>query len=254
MFVGEIVPLLRRSSLTTIHSFVLATSLEHASEAVFREVLSACLHDGRLFHVRGLLYWIEQGIAVVWPSAGVDTRRAILKNIQGTLSSPHHSGGLAHARFLCQVTEADLTSEQRELIAAHKAAGYQPTPPPHREPVAAQWAEIDRKEGSDRSISGWPERVDKTQLGEFYEIAMLIAPSEQQIEQLEELMTRGIQSAEVILSDLGDDYTLFSDVRKLWLLGGLGNLFEKFRKLSSASEDQAVLPPTLVFCRINNYT
>ncbi len=100
VFLREAVPSLRRSRLAAVQSILLDEALRGQSQPGFLEVAIERLQDGRLYHVEGLLHWIERGIMICWPRLNADQKAQILANIEDVVASPHLDGPSVQMRLL----------------------------------------------------------------------------------------------------------------------------------------------------------
>jgi len=245
-FVNEIAPIIRSSPLATAQSLILDMCIRNFNEAGFNQLLTSMLCDGRLFHIPGLMYWIEQGIARMWQVVDFETQRRILVNIEGTLHSPHLREEFAYKQFLCQIPFADMTAEQRRLAEEYKIAGLYPTPAPYGASMTGEFQESEANEVVKQYVTEWPQYFNKDLIEEFYKISMLIAPNDVNVESLERVLPRGIKLAQSLAFSVLRDYTVVLGRRRTWLLQGLEDCLNRYRKLPTTGGDDAVLPDGFV--------
>jgi hypothetical protein len=246
IFVSQIAPILRNSRLATVHSFLLQIAFERRDNTAFQDLLRDSLLDSRLYHVPGLMYWIESAIGAVWQSSDFETRQNIIRNIAKTTTSPHYSNNFACAQFLAQIPFSDLSPEQRSIVEEHQAKGFKPTAAPVCDRVIAQFVEPDMDEEIRAHTADWPTGIDLALLTEFYRKAIEISQIDAVDNRLRHILFDGIRCAEPLVQQLSGKQATFVDPLHQWFLQALVDTFRKIDSLSAAGVPDTSPPSTFV--------
>lgn len=233
VFISTIVPILRSSRLTSIQSILLDVLLQHRGQDTCIKCILDCLVEARLYHASGIEYWLEQGLIVGWPHARTAERTKILEIITALLSTQGEDHDAKN--FLLRLPIEDLPANLRTERPADDDPSHKPYSRPRQSGVTS-FAGVPIDEDDERVIGRWPEDFDREMLLRFSRATKGLGNQGAQPEKLHEQLPAAIEAARLLTATLRNRPELLQDNQHGWVLQGLTDVLECFRKNSGDKE------------------
>jgi hypothetical protein len=249
-FLSEIAPRLKASRLATVQSILLDILIANPPQEGFTTMIGECLLDGRLYHVSGLRYWIEQGLIAAWHSLIPEERAKVLNNIDSVRDSIHLDGERYHKLLIARLPARDLPEAVLQLRPQDGDLNYKPCSRPRgsSEERGAEFAfgGIDDQDRAERFVGEWPESFDREVLKLFYRIGTDIQGAQTTKEKLQESLPRALGIATLLLPLFRSHYKLLQESHRFWVWDTLTAIFDCHHKTKEIGNALQAPAPDLV--------
>jgi hypothetical protein len=245
-FASTIAPILQKSRLASIHSIVMDLLLEAKNLASAVDCLRVSVTDLRLFYVRGLKYWLEQGMLVVWPELRAHERLPLIELLRKLLLDPETED--EGRRFLARLPLEDIPTDLR----LHRPSDSDPQYQSLSRPSRADWnysdVEWENMSSDDGEVQEgeWPEMFDRDALKQLARAERALSNEKPSPDSVENNIGLALAAASRLFPDLTTHSDLLKDTTRFWVWSALTRTLNQFRQLPGWKESSSAPPSELV--------
>jgi hypothetical protein len=231
-FISILVPLARKSRLASVHSILLDVLLFQNEQPIFRRGILEMLLDGRLYHISGIVHWLEKGVIVGWPIARPEERAKVFEIIRVLLSMPEKQHNAEN--FLLRIPNNDIPEDLRPRRPPENDPNHQLYTRPQS--IDINFHGVPIQDDDERAIGIWPDSVDHDVLKEFARATKDLIQENPTMEQLRENVPVAIRAALLLLPAIETHQELLQDPSRRWMWQSLAQTLNCFRKLHENNE------------------
>ena len=195
--------------------------------------------DGRLYHISGIVHWLEKGVIAGWPLARPEERAKVFEIIRVLLSMPEKQHNAEN--FLLRIPNNDIPEDLRQRRPPENDPNHQLYARPQS--IDINFHGVPIQDDDERAIGTWPDSVHHDVLKEFARATKDLSQENPTIEQLRENVPVAIHAALLLLPAIETHQELLQDPSRRWMWQSLAQTLNCFRKLH---ENNEVPPDALI--------